>query len=125
MVRVEEFMDKAEQPVDVPFEDLLFNFRMKLIAEEFKEMAEAASSLTLSDIDSDEERTIQKEKFIKEVCDCMYVLKGMAVTFGWDLEEAFNRVHQSNMTKIPFSVTDDGKVQKGENYEPPNLEGIV
>ena len=55
----------------------------------------------------------------------MYVLKGMAVTFGWDLEEAFNRVHQSNMTKIPFSVTDDGKVQKGENYEPPNLEGIV
>jgi|TARA_R100001244_G_scaffold24199_3_gene24661 predicted HAD superfamily Cof-like phosphohydrolase len=125
MVRVEEFMDKAEQPVDVPFEDRLFNFRMKLIAEEFKEMAEAASSLTLSDIDSDEERTIQKEKFIKEVCDCMYVLKGMAVTFGWDLEEAFNRVHQSNMTKIPFSVTDDGKVQKGENYEPPNLEGIV
>mgnify|MGYP003661439338 FL=1 len=125
MVRVEEFMDKAKQPVDVPFEDQLFNFRMKLIAEEFKEMAEAASSLTLSDIDSDEERTIQKEKFIKEVCDCMYVLKGMAVTFGWDLEEAFNRVHQSNMTKIPFSVTDDGKVQKGENYEPPNLEGIV
>jgi len=125
MVRVEEFMDKAEQPVDVPFEDRLFNFRMKLIAEEFKEMAEAASSLTLSDIDSDEERTIQKEKFIKEMCDCMYVLKGMAVTFGWDLEEAFNRVHQSNMTKIPFSVTDDGKVQKGENYEPPNLEGIV
>jgi len=125
MVRVEEFMDKAEQPVDVPFEDRLFNFRMKLIAEEFKEMAEAASSLTLSDIDSDEERTIQKEKFIKEVCDCMYVLKGMAVTFGWDLEEAFNRVHQSNMTKIPFSMTDDGKVQKGENYEPPNLEGIV
>ena len=125
MVRVEEFMDKAEQPVDVPFEDRLFNFRMKLIAEEFKEMAEAASSLTLSDIDSDEERTIQNEKFIKEVCDCMYVLKGMAVTFGWDLEEAFNRVHQSNMTKIPFSVTDDGKVQKGENYEPPNLEGIV
>ena len=59
------------------------------------------------------------------MCDCMYVLKGMAVTFGWDLEEAFNRVHQSNMTKIPFSVTDDGKVQKGENYEPPNLEGIV
>ena len=47
MVRVEEFMDKAEQPVDVPFEDRLFNFRMKLIAEEFKEMAEAASSLTL------------------------------------------------------------------------------
>lgn len=125
MVRVEEFMDKAEQPVDVPFEDRLFNFRMKLIAEEFKEMAEAAASLTLSDIESEEERAIHKEQFLKEMCDCMYVLYGMAVTFGWDLEEAFNRVHQSNMTKLPFTKMDDGKVQKGKNYTPPDMEGLI
>jgi|TARA_R110000787_G_scaffold35398_1_gene90952 predicted HAD superfamily Cof-like phosphohydrolase len=125
MRRVENFMKDCDQPIDSEFNSELFNFRMKLIAEEFMELAQAGESLTLSTIDSKEELLIRQEDFLKEMSDCIYVIYGMAVTFGWDLEEAFNRVHQSNMTKLPYTKLDDGKVQKGPNYEPPTLEGLI
>jgi|TARA_R110002074_G_C12056310_1_gene620358 NTP pyrophosphatase (non-canonical NTP hydrolase) len=125
MKRVEDFMGDCDQPIDAAFDDKLFNFRMKLIAEEFMELAQAGEALTLSSCSDKEEMIIRKENFLKEMSDCMYVIYGMAVTFGWDLEEAFNRVHHSNMTKLPYTKLDDGKVQKGPNYEPPTLEGLV
>ena len=119
MKRVEDFMKDCDQPIDIAFDDKLF------IAEEFMELAQAGEALSLSSCDNKEELIIRKENFLKEMSDCMYVIYGMAVTFGWDLEEAFSRVHHSNMTKLPYTKLDDGKVQKGPNYELPTLEGLV
>ena len=48
---------------------------------------------------------------------------------GWDLDEAMNRVHLSNMSKLDEEgkpiLREDGKVLKGPNYTPPNLEDLV
>ena len=58
----------------------------------------------------------------------MYVVSGFAVTFGLSVTPAFNRVHESNMSKLVDGkplLNDWGKVQKGENYKPPNMEDLV
>ena len=65
------------------------------------------------------------QKLLNEMCDVVYVIKGMAVSFGMDFEEAFKLVHESNMSKLPLLKDADGKVQKGLNYEPPILEGLI
>ena len=47
----------------------------------------------------------------------------------WDLDEALHRVHESNMSKLDKNgkpiYREDGKVLKGPNYAPPNLENLV
>ena len=48
---------------------------------------------------------------------------------GWFLDEALDRVHRSNMSKLGDDgqplYRDDGKVLKGPNYKPPNLEDLI
>ena len=69
------------------------------------------------------------EELIKELADLVYVTYGYAATFGWELDEALRRVHASNMSKLGKDgkpiYRDDGKVLKGENYEPPYLKDLV
>ena len=93
-----------------------------LIVEEFKEFLEAESTLYLS---SNEHR----ENCLKELADLVYVCYQYAANMGWDLDEAMYRVHESNMSKLDESgepiLREDGKVLKGPNYKPPNLEDLV
>jgi predicted HAD superfamily Cof-like phosphohydrolase len=53
----------------------------------------------------------------------------MAVAFGLPLQVAFTRVHKSNMSKLGADgkpiYRDDGKVLKGPNYAPVDLEDLV
>ena len=53
----------------------------------------------------------------------------MAVALGLPVQEAFNRVHASNMSKLDEDgnpiYREDGKVMKGPNYKPPYLEDLV
>ena len=48
---------------------------------------------------------------------------------GWDLDGAMDRVHKSNMSKLDENgipiLREDGKVLKGPNYKPPNLEDLI
>jgi predicted HAD superfamily Cof-like phosphohydrolase len=48
---------------------------------------------------------------------------------GWNLDEALDRVHRSNMSKLDVDgqpiYRADGKVLKGPNYQPPNLSDLV
>ena len=48
---------------------------------------------------------------------------------GWDLDEALDRVHESNMTKLGEDGKpirrEDGKVLKGPNYKAPDLTDLV
>jgi len=93
-----------------------------LIVEEFKEFLDADNEMYLMG---------QKDKAhcLKELADLVYVCYQYAMNMGWDLDEALNRVHRSNMTKLDEDgnpiYRDDGKVLKGPNYEPPNLNDLV
>ena len=93
-----------------------------LITEEFKEFLEAEAQLYLTSAKV-------KQDCLKELADLVYVCYQYAVNMGWDLDKAMQRVHESNMSKLdeygkPI-YREDGKVLKGPNYQPPNLEDLV
>lgn len=61
---------------------------------------------------------------LKEFADVLYTVYSLAVEAGfWPyVEEAFYRVHESNMLKHPNP--DGGKIQKGPDYRPPNFDDM-
>ena len=69
------------------------------------------------------------EEELKELADLVYVCFQYAENMEWDLEEALDRVHKSNMSKLGLDGKPirraDGKVLKGPNYQPPNLKDLV
>ena len=93
-----------------------------LITEEFKEFLEAEAQLYLTS-------SKIKQDCLKELADLVYVCYQYAVNMGWDLDEAMDRVHESNMSKLDEYgkpvLREDGKVLKGPHYKPPNLEDLV
>ena len=93
-----------------------------LITEEFKEFLDAEGQLYLTS-------SKVKQDCLKELADLVYVCYQYAANMGWDLDKAMDRVHESNMSKLdeygkPI-YREDGKVLKGPNYQPPNLEDLV
>ena len=93
-----------------------------LITEEFKEFLEADGMLFRNNPEF-------PQNCLKELSDLVYVCYQYAANMGWDLDEAMFRVHQSNMSKLDENgkpiYREDGKVLKGPNYKPPNLEDLV
>ena len=93
-----------------------------LITEEFKEFLEAEGQLFLTSSNV-------RQSCLKELADLVYVCYQYAANMGWDLDEAMYRVHESNMSKLDEHgnpvLREDGKVLKGPNYSPPNLEDLV
>jgi predicted HAD superfamily Cof-like phosphohydrolase len=57
------------------------------------------------------------------------VVYGAGHAFGIDLDDCFNEVHSSNMTKLGADgrplYRDDGKVMKGPNYREPDLTPFI
>ena len=123
MKKVKEFHKKMELAIDEPFSKELLEFRMKLILEEVKELAEVGFQLE-GNIDQGETYVLLQD-FLKDIGEVVYVLKGTAVSFGMDFDKAYTLVHKSNMTKYPFTKCEHGKVLKGKNYKPPVLEECV
>lgn len=126
---VKEFHDAMRQQsnLDQPSSELL-EFRYRLLVEELKEVGEeVAIAMTEANMGGIGDKV--KIRLLKELADLQYVLSGFAVTLGLPLEEAFYRVHKSNMSKLGEDgkpvYRDDGKVLKGPNYQPPNLEDLV
>jgi len=93
-----------------------------LIVEEFKEFLDADQQLLI-----DYKRN--SSECLKELADLVYVCFQYAENMGWDLDEALDRVHKSNMTKLGedgYPIRrEDGKVLKGPNYQPPVLTDLV
>lgn len=123
---VKEFASAMGQPSGVKFLtgevedreavitfDLLEAMRTRLIEEEVEEFLESR----------------QPEYVLKELADIVYVVYGYAATFGWNLDEAVKRVHESNMSKLGDDgkpiYREDGKVTKGPNYKKPTLSDLV
>ncbi len=93
------------------------SYQKNLIVEEFKEFLEAEGMLFR---ESDQ----LHEEALKELADLVYVCYQYAENMGWLLDEALDRVHKSNMSKLDDNgepiYREDGKVLKGPNYQPPN-----
>ncbi len=93
-----------------------------LMIEEFKEFLEAEGFLFMHGAN-------HQVDCLKELADLVYVCYQYAINMGWDLDEALHRVHESNMSKLDEDgkpiYREDGKVLKGPNYAPPNLEDLV
>ena len=94
----------------------------KLIVEEFKEFLQAEGMLFMHGRN-------HQEHALKELADLVYVCYQYAENMGWFLDEALDRVHKSNMSKLGEDgkpiYREDGKVLKGPNYKPPTLTDLV
>jgi|TARA_R110000796_G_scaffold112756_1_gene224401 predicted HAD superfamily Cof-like phosphohydrolase len=115
--QLSEFHTTFGHPQDVPYlDDHILALRKRLVKEEANELLEA--------LDEGDQ-----EQVLKELCDLLYVTVGLADTYGWNLNVAFNRVHMSNMSKLDGDgnvVRDEGgKILKSENYQAPDLSDLV
>ena len=98
------------------------SYQKNLIVEEFKEFLEAEGMLFRNN------STIESEA-LKELADLIYVAYQYAENMGWFLDEALDRVHKSNMSKLGEDgkpiYREDGKGLKGPNYKPPSLTDLI
>ena len=98
------------------------SYQKMLVIEEFKEFLEAEDLLF-------RDNPTIKAECLKELADLVYVCYQYAANMGWLLDEALDRVHKSNMSKLGEDgkpvYREDGKVLKGPNYEPPTLTDLI
>ena len=116
------FRRVMSQPVG-RFREAELNVQVDLILEELEEFLEAYRVAVHTP--EDEQSRIHA---LKELSDLIYVSFQFAAAAGWSLDEALDRVHQSNMSKLvdgkPLKRA-DGKVLKGPAYEPPYLDDLI
>ena len=90
--------------------------RQRLINEEVREFFEGENNEDIVNV-------------AKELADVLYVVFGTAVAYGIPLEQVFDEVHRSNMSKLGADgkpiYREDGKVLKGPNYFEPNVRKIL
>lgn len=107
----------------------LLEFRYNLLIEEVKELGEEIAIAMAESAFTAGIPLKVKARMLKEMADVQYVLSGLAVTLGLPLQEAFIRVHKSNLSKLGEDgkpvYREDGKVLKGPNYLPPDMETLL
>ncbi len=90
--------------------------REQLIEEEWVELIEARELGNIIEI-------------ADALGDLLYVVYGAAIEYGIPIDEVFEEIHRSNMTKLWPDGTvhkrEDGKVLKPPTYSPANLEKII
>ena len=90
--------------------------RLDLINEEVQELRDGLGKKSMLEI-------------ADALTDILYVVYGAGHAFGIDLDECFNEVHRSNMTKLGEDgrpvYREDGKVMKGPHYSEPDLLPFV
>jgi predicted HAD superfamily Cof-like phosphohydrolase len=65
------------------------------------------------------------------LADQLYILLGTMISHGLQgvIEDVFDEVHRSNMSKLGEDgkpiYREDGKVLKGPNFSPPNIEQFL
>lgn len=127
-----DFMTAMGQPISQGWENLEgIKLGLKLIEEETEEFREAVENLFENTEGGEGEDVLNesREDLAKELTDLLYVCHWTAATIGIDVNEAFRRVHASNMSKLgpdgkPVK-REDGKVLKGPGYHAPDLSDIV
>lgn len=121
--QAEQFREIMSQPSGLFSPDVL-RTQLILILEEVEELVEAhhVAAVNLTNLRA-------REHTLKELADVVYVAYQYAVAAGWDLDEALDRVHASNLSKLDDDLKpikrEDGKVIKGPNYKKPTLIDLV
>ncbi|MHB1163592.1 MAG: hypothetical protein ACYCZZ_03705 [Minisyncoccota bacterium] len=129
--RVREFHEAFDLDVGAEPTIKLLKLRRTLIDEETQEL--------FSDIDTaiahlERGEFVPQELYhnmLKELADVQVVLSGTSVALKplQELEEAFRRVCESNMSKLDRNgkpiYREDGKALKGPNYFKPDLSDLV
>lgn len=146
--KIREFMQALGQPVRTnPFDEAAREehvLRARLILEEALEFAEAAGLVVRSAKSGDVLKQIEDLKVQPNpdfrvkydpveaedaLTDLDYVVKGARVQLGLPESDAFDEVHDSNMSKLGADgkpIHDDfGKILKGPNYFKPNLFKVI
>lgn len=116
--KVKEFMMTFGQEVkDTPDwpEEKVLQLRIALIEEEVEELLDGVDRRDITNV-------------AKELVDILYVVYGMGRSLGIDLDQCFDEVHKSNMSKLQdgevlYSVS--GKVLKGKDYFEPAIDRIL
>ena len=120
------------------------NFKkVKIFMETFGQEVKSKPSLSSEKINSlrlsliqeelDELKKAIQDKDIVEVADALtdilYVTYGAGHAFGIDLDQCFNEVQNSNMSKLGDDgkpiYNENGKVMKGPNYFKPDLSKYI
>lgn len=113
------------------------DMRMSLIAEEFAELVGAVyGQAARAEIESSYRRAVAAEDGTRDtvetadaLADLIYVIYGMALETGIDLASVLAEVQRSNMSKLGADgkpvYREDGKVLKGPDYFPPNVEAVL
>lgn len=135
--QVREFHIYFGKPVHyvprMPDHDRL-TLRLRLIAEEFCEVLEAAgcedSDLLLHCINSfiDERSRVNDSDLAKlahEASDLDYVVENLRSECGFDGEPVTDEIHRANMSKVGSEVRLDGKILKGPNYRSPDVATVL
>ena len=98
----------------------LWTMQLDLIEEEAGELFDAAD-----EVFADPENDKRRAELLKELCDLVFVCYQFAAAFNLDLDTAMERVFESNMSKLGEDgkpiYRADGKVLKGPNYAPADL----
>lgn len=122
MMQAVRFRKAFDQPVGV-FSPEVLCLQDDLIWEEYSEFLEAYDAC-LDHIENKRAR----EHALKELADLVFVCFQFAAAAGWELDEALDRVFESNMSKLVDGKVvkrEDGKVLKGPNYQPPYLTDLI
>ena len=92
------------------------DLRIDLISEELEELQLAITNNDIVEV-------------ADALTDILYVVYGAGHAFGIDLDECFQEVHQSNMSKLGDNgrpiKREDGKVLKPDTYFPPDLKNVL
>ena len=96
--------------------DKINKLRLDLIKEELDELKEAMNNKDLLEV-------------ADALTDILYVTYGAGHAFGINLDQCFEEVQNSNMSKLDENgkpiYNDAGKVMKGPNYFKPNLSKFI
>jgi len=96
--------------------DKINDLRINLIEEELNEFKEAVSKKDLKEV-------------ADALTDILYVTYGAGHAFGINLDDCFEEVQKSNMSKLGDDgnpiYNEQGKVMKGPKYSKPDLKKFL
>ena len=112
---METFGQEIKEKAGFP-NDKITTLRVDLINEELEELKQAINNRDIKEV-------------ADALTDILYVTYGAGHAFGINLDDCFNEVQKSNMSKLGDDgkpiYNQDGKVMKGPKYFKPNLNKFV
>lgn len=124
---------RDDEPATLDYQRL--DMRMHLIAEETAELftavygTQAGQQLEQAFGSVLDEGNRDLVETADALADLVYVIYGMALESGIDLDQILAEVHSSNLSKLmpdgSVKRREDGKVLKGPDFRQPDISGVL